>query len=125
MREDSGPRKKHILIVEDDRALASMYRTTLSFEGFEVAVAGDGLAALRHIDQQRLDLLVLDLHLPQLRGEAILKEIAARPELSHTPVIVVTGDDAKVAIAQATAILRKPCAPDRLLSVIDQHLRAA
>ena len=117
--------RKHILIVEDDRPLATMYRTALTFEGFDVAVAMDGLSALRHIDVRRPDLIVLDLHLPQLRGEAILREIQAHPELSDTPVIVVTADEAKAAVAQATAILRKPCMPDRLLSVIDRHLRPA
>ena len=40
-------------------------------------------------------------------------------------MIVVTGDEAEAAIQQATAILRKPCAPHRLVSVIDRHLKAA
>jgi DNA-binding response OmpR family regulator len=119
------PERKHILIVEDDRALATMYRTALSFEGFDAAVAPDGLTALRHLDEHRPSLIVLDLHLPQLRGEAILREIHAHPELCDTPVIVVTADEPRAAVARATAILRKPCPPDRLLSVIDQHLRAA
>lgn len=117
--------RKHILIVEDDRPLATMYRTALGFEGFDVAVATDGLTALRHIDERRPDLIVLDLQLPHLRGEAILREIHAHAGLRHTPVIVVTADEPQAAIAQATAILRKPCLPDRLLSVIDQHLKPA
>jgi DNA-binding response OmpR family regulator len=117
--------RKHILIVEDDRALATMYRTALGFEGFEVAVATDGVTALRHLDEHRVDLVVLDLHLPQLRGETILHEINADPELRDTPVIVVTADEPKVTTPQATAILRKPCAPDKLLAVIDKHLKPA
>lgn len=117
--------RKHILIVEDDRSLATMYRTALSFEGFDVAVAPDGLTALRHLDERRPDLIVLDLHLPQFRGEAILRELQAHPELRDTPVVVVTADEPRAAIAQATAILRKPCLPDRLLSVIDRSLNPA
>ena len=61
----------HILIVEDDQSLARMYRTALTFEGFDVAIATDGLSALRRIDEQTPDLVVLDLHLPRLRGEAV------------------------------------------------------
>ena len=116
---------QHILIVDDDRGLASMYRTALRFEGFDVAVANDGLAALRHIDAQKPDLIVLDLQLPTLRGEAILRELHSHPEMADIPVIVVTGEEARSTVAQATAILRKPCAPERLIRTIDHHLHHA
>ena len=118
-------KRRRILVVEDDIALATMYRSALRFAGFEVWIASDGVSALTRMDMDVPDLVVLDLHLPILRGEAILQEIAAAPHLRHIPVVVVTGDDAKMAIAQATAILRKPCAPDRLLSVITAHLHPA
>ena len=122
---DVKERRAHILVVEDDAALATMYRTLLRFAGFDVHVAAEGMAALRHVDQSPPDLIVLDLHLPGLGGEAILSEIAASPNLNHIPVIVVTGGDAKAAIAQAPAILRKPCDPGRLLALVEQHLSRA
>jgi DNA-binding response OmpR family regulator len=118
-------RRTHILVVEDDAGLAAMYRTLFRFAGFEVHVTTEGMAALRHVDQSPPDLIVLDLHLPGLGGEAILSEIAASPSLNHIPVIVVTGGDAKAAIAQATAILRKPCDPGRLLTLVEHHLGRA
>ena len=118
-------RRPKILIVEDDHALASMYRTALAFEGFEVTVAADSLAGLRHIDEEHFDLIVLDLALPVVRGEEILREINSAPHLRATPVIIVTGDRPGDAAAAATAILGKPCAPERLLSVIDRHLKPA
>ena len=102
-----------------------MYRTALGFEGFDVAVANDGLSALRQIDLQKPDLIVLDLQLPTLRGEAILRELHSHPEMADIPVIVVTGEEARAAIKQASAILRKPCAPDRLIRTIDRHLHHA
>ncbi len=102
-----------------------MYRTTLRFSGFVVHVAADAIAALWHIDQSPPDLVVLDLNLPRLGGEAIAGEIAARPDLRHIPVIVVTGSDPRRVIALATAILRKPCDPARLVSLIEQHLDRA
>jgi CheY-like chemotaxis protein len=80
---------------------------------------------LRLIDQCVPDVVVLDLHLPRLRGEAILQEIANRADLCDIPVIIVTGSDPSPAVAQATAILRKPCPPDRLLSVVERIARAA
>lgn len=118
-------RRPKILIVEDDHALASMYRTALTFEGFDVAVAPDGLSALRHIDEEHFDLVVLDLSLPVVRGEEILREIKAAPDLGTTPVIVVTGEPPRQAVEAARTVLRKPCAPERLLSAIDRHLKPA
>jgi len=117
-------RRKRILIIEDDKPLADLYRSSLRFSGFDVDVAEDGVTALWKIEQNRPDLIVLDLHLPRLRGEAVLSEIAERPELRNTPVIVVTGSDARLTIQQAKAILRKPCYPELLVSIIQQHLVA-
>ena len=122
---DVKERRSRILVVEDDAGLAKMYRTVLRFAGFDVHVAADGIAALRHIDQSPPDLIVLDLHLPGVHGEAILGEIAATPSLNHIPVIVVTGGDTRAAVLQATAILRKPCDPNRLLALVEQHLGRA
>jgi DNA-binding response OmpR family regulator len=118
-------RRRRVLVVEDDRALADMYRTALRFSGFDVDGATDGVSALRLIDQSVPDVVVLDLHLPRLRGEAILQEITNRADLCDIPVIIVTGADPSPAVAQAAAILRKPCPPDRLLSIIDRVSEAA
>jgi DNA-binding response OmpR family regulator len=109
-----------VLVVEDDMSLAGMYRSALRFSGFEVDIATDGVSALRLIDQCAPGVVVLDLHLPRLHGEAILQEITNRADLCDIPVIVVTGSDRSPAVAQATAILRKPCPPERLLSVIEK-----
>ena len=98
-----------------------MYRRALRFAGFDVDIATDGLSALWQIELHLPDLVVLDLHLPRLRGEAILQEISARPEMRHIPVIVVTGTDIEPSIAQAKAILRKPCDPQRLLTLVEQY----
>jgi DNA-binding response OmpR family regulator len=114
--------RKHILIVEDDKSLASMYRTALSFEGFDVAVAGDGITALRKIDEHCPDLVVLDLHLPHVRGEAVLPEVKS---VCEAPVIIVTGEEPQAAVDAANAILKKPCPPERLLNEIDYQLHAA
>ena len=71
------------------------------------------------------DVVVLDLHLPQLRGEAILQEIANRAELCDISVVIVSGSDPSPGVAEAAAFLRKPCPPERLLSVIERVADAA
>ena len=85
---DVKRRRPEILVVEDDAALAAMYKATLRFGGFDVFIASDAIAALWRIDQALPDLVVLDLHLPGLRGDVILEEIAERPDLRHIPIIV-------------------------------------
>jgi CheY-like chemotaxis protein len=53
--------------------------------------------------------------------------MTARPDLRHIPAIVVTGADAPLdlAVEQAKQILRKPCPPDRLVSVVERYVSAA
>ena len=114
-----------ILVVEDDPAVRQLFRTGLTLAGFDVDFAGDGLSALHKLDEQRPDLVVLDLQLPRLGGDVVLQELAANPRLRGTPVIVVTGTDPCPAIAQSQAILRKPCEPERLIQVIEKHLAAS
>jgi DNA-binding response OmpR family regulator len=122
---DVKAKRARILVVEDDPTLATMYRSGLRFAGFEVATAANGITALWHIDQSPPDAIVLDLHLPGIHGEAILAEIVARPDLSHIPVIVVTGSDTHRVVAQARAILRKPIDVIRLVSVVERHVERA
>jgi len=115
--------KRRILVVEDDHALASMYRSALAFAGFDVDVAGDGLAALENIDQDHPDLVVMELKMPQIGAEAILSEAAATPETSHIPFIVLAASEPTMPSLRASAVLRKPCAPGDLVALVERHLQ--
>jgi DNA-binding response OmpR family regulator len=116
---DVKARRARILVVEDDTTLAALYRNALRFAGFDVDAAQNGVTALWYIDQAPPNAIVLDLHLPGIRG------IAARPDLYQIPVIVVTGSDAQQVVAQANAILPKPVDVGRLVSLVEKHLDAA
>ena len=102
-----------------------MYRNAFRFAGYDVEAAANGVTALWYIDQSPPDVIVLDLHVPGVRGDVVLSEIVARPDLAHIPVIVVTGSDAQLVVAQANAILRKPVDVSRLVSVVEEHLDTA
>jgi CheY-like chemotaxis protein len=114
--------KRRILVVEDDDALAKLYRSALCFAGYDVEVAGDGLTALDDIDTGHPDLVVLDMNLPQIGGERILSEVAATPDTRDIPVIVVTGADQAAPVGRASAVLRKPCDPGVLVALVEQTL---
>ena len=117
--------RKRILLIEDDFDLAQLYRGVLRMAGFDAQHAADGWSALRAIDDERPDLVVVDMHLPGLRGDELLTELSTRPETRQIPAIVVTGSDIDLAVAQAKQILRKPCPTDRLLSVVERYVEAA
>ena len=64
-----------ILIVEDEPQLRALLRLYLEREGYRVTDAGDGAAALAAFDQHGADLVVLDLMLPGMQGEAVLEAL--------------------------------------------------
>jgi two-component system phosphate regulon response regulator PhoB len=117
--------RKRILLVEDDTDLARLYRGVLRMAGFDARHASDGWSALRAIHDERPDVLVVDIHVPGLRGDELLTELSSHPETRQIPAIVVTGTDIDLAVAQVKQVLRKPCAPERLVSVIERFAAAA
>jgi two-component system KDP operon response regulator KdpE len=64
-----------VLLVEDDGELRRMFRTALSFAGYRVVEAGDGLVALQVLDATSPDLIVLDLGLPDIDGLEVIRHI--------------------------------------------------
>lgn len=81
---------KRILIVEDDRLMADVYRDRLRGEGFAVHVAADGKAGLEMFDSHKADLVLLDLMLPQMSGVEVLKAVRSQFGPRDVPVIVIT-----------------------------------
>jgi CheY-like chemotaxis protein len=117
--------RKRILVVDDDHAIRQLYRTALSLSGFSVETAVDGLGALVKIDEEKPDLIVLDLQMPCVDGFAVLGELRANTDTGSIPVVVVTGTDPQGVAADVAVILTKPCAPEALISAIERELRPA
>lgn len=86
--------------------------------------AADGASALRSIEQQRPDLILLDLNLPTVDGHAVISDLAANPLTSDIPVIVVTGVDPAPDLPHALVVMCKPCDPGYLAKVVSDHLPA-
>jgi len=81
---------KHILVVEDEKHLATGIKYNLEAEGYRVTVAGDGPSALRFIEQNHsdVDLVVLDLMLPGMSGYAVCEAIRAADEIM--PILILS-----------------------------------
>src|SRR2546421_1109262 len=79
-----------VLLVEDDGALAEMYRVKLERDGYTVRVAGDGDQAQRLIAEQPPDLIFLDIKLPRMDGLAFLEHLRGIEETRNIPVVIVS-----------------------------------
>lgn len=111
-----------ILVVDDERAITDFVLDALSEEGHDVAVCHDGATALRILQTEQPDLVLLDIGLPLMTGDAVLKELRSRG-LVHLPVVVATAStnaEQYIAIG-ANDILKKPFTLDRLLDVVESQ----
>ncbi|HET7218471.1 MAG TPA: response regulator [Vicinamibacterales bacterium] len=81
---------KRILLIEDNAVAANVYAATLRRAGYRVDVASDGEAGLAALAAEPPDLVLLDLMLPKIAGLDVLRQIRARPELAHIPVLVTS-----------------------------------
>jgi two-component system phosphate regulon response regulator PhoB len=80
----------HVLIVEDERDLQRVIAYNLKQAGFDVVSAHDGETALRAVREERFDLVILDLMLPDLPGTEICRRLKQNKETATIPVIMVT-----------------------------------
>jgi two-component system phosphate regulon response regulator PhoB len=82
--------KKKILLVEDDVALASVYRSRLELEGFEIREVNNGEDALSATVEFKPDLVLLDAMMPKISGFDVLDILRNTPETSNVRVIMLT-----------------------------------
>lgn len=82
--------KKKILLVEDDAALGSVYKTRLQAENFEVNHVTDGEAALAVAIEYQPDLIVLDVMMPKINGFDVLDLLRSNPTTQNVRVIMLT-----------------------------------
>ena len=124
---NTGLTRQHtvILLVEDDEQTREFYRHAIKAAGYEVAAVADGLAALRRLDIEMPDAIVLDLLLPRLGGLDVFQELQANPDTRKIPVIAVTGADHLLSVdtTEFHYFLRKPVSPELLVATIDQALK--
>lgn len=115
-----------ILVVEDDKGLQKYLRELLLDNDYAIKVAGDGIQALDTIKRVEPDLMVLDLGLPNMSGEAVCLEV--RKKYPKLPVIILTAKAGTADIVQglnlgADDYITKPFVADEFLARIKARLR--
>lgn len=115
-----------ILVVEDDTGLQKYLKELLLENGYSVQIAADGVLALNSIARLLPDLVILDLNLPNMSGEAVCMEI--RKKFPDLRVIILTAKDGVSDIVEglnlgADDYMTKPFIADELLARIKARLR--
>ena len=88
--EKQEPSTKLILIVDDDEALLDYVIALLQKEGFRTKSAMDGKIAVKRIKEEKVDLVLLDMMMPNASGFEVIKQFQADNEIKETPVFLVT-----------------------------------
>ncbi|MFN3652476.1 MAG: response regulator [Armatimonadota bacterium] len=118
------PHVATVLIVEDDGTTRLVLRHIVAAAGCVAETAADGVEALEWLSSHSPpQLILLDLVLPRLGGEQMLRRIARQPPLSRVPVVVLTGGAQGAAVAthpQVRAVLSKPFVPEQIRTIIQE-----
>jgi two-component system, cell cycle response regulator DivK len=104
---------KRVLVADDNPVSRELIREILENDDCEVIEAGDGREALEKVREHRPDLALLDIQMPVMDGNAVVREIRADPQLSMLPVVALTayamqGDREKALALGFNSYITKP-----------------
>lgn len=119
-----------ILIVDDNAANRELLCALLERAGFEPADAHDGAAALRYLETNTPDAILLDIHMPNMDGFEVLRRIREQPRFARVPIAavsasVMTGDLERALSSGFNAFLAKPYEVHEIVALVRQLLGKA
>jgi DNA-binding response OmpR family regulator len=120
--------KKKILLIEDEADIANPLAYRLNKKGLEVIIAQDGEEGLKKAQEERPDLIILDLMLPRLPGEEVCKRIRDDERIGKVPIIMLTAKASDVdkivgKTLGASSYMTKPFEANDLLKEVDRFLK--
>jgi CheY-like chemotaxis protein len=121
------PDQKTVLIADDQLPIRQLLRATLSRIGLRVVEATNGNEALALARRERPDLVLMDVGMPQMDGLEVCRALRSDPDLSDTPVFILTAraqqaEREKGMASGATVYLTKPFKPADLRTLLREHL---
>jgi CheY-like chemotaxis protein len=118
-----------VLVVDDFEDNRAMYAVYLTYSGYEVIEAADGVEAVDLATRRLPDIVVMDLSLPLMDGWEATRRLKGDPRTQHIPIVALTGHalaphsrDAEK--AGCDAFLAKPCLPEMLVEKVQELMRA-
>lgn len=119
-----------IAIIEDDQAISMMYRLKFEAEGFEVETAENGTLGLSLIEKMRPDIILLDLMMPEMGGDEVLKKLRNEPWGNGTKVIILTNVSAQEApedlkdLGVTAFVVKADMTPRQVADLVKTHLQS-
>ncbi len=119
--------KKKILIADDDKNICEVLRIWLEQEGYEIFLAYDGARTLKITQENKPDLILLDIMMPYVNGFHICQELTSSPDYSPKIVLITArGEERDKLIGQgvgADLYITKPFNPEEVVIKVNQLLR--
>lgn len=127
-REPARKRAPRVLVVDDEAVVLRFAASVLKGEGYQVRLASGGAEGLLALEQEDVDLVLLDLQMPEMPGPLFLAEVRASGR--DVPVIIMTGHPDSALMAEALihgplTLLAKPVKPAQLSKAVKAALSAA
>ncbi len=119
---------KKVLIVEDNELNMKLFRDLLEAHGYQTIESRDGVEALKVARDERPDLILMDIQLPEVSGLEVAKWIKEDESLNNIPIIAVTafamkGDEEKIREGGCEGYLAKPISLTSFLETVERHLQ--
>jgi len=119
---------KTVLIVDDSESIREVVTFTLENAGYSVLVGIDGADALKFFDGREIDLMITDLHMPNMSGIDLIKRVRENPVYKLIPILFLTTESQQAKKmeakdAGATGWIIKPFVPAKLLAALGKVIR--
>ena len=113
-----------IMLAEDDRTMINLLQTLLGMEGYQVVALGEDDDVFEAVRQDRPDVLLLDVHLPNVNGLDVLAQVRSNDETTDLIVVMTSGLNLEDECIRsgANGFLLKPYMPDDLLDILKRNL---
>jgi len=119
-----------VLIVDDSASMRSIVRKIVGLSGYEVTTyyeSSDGLEALEVLSKQWIDIILLDINMPQMDGITFLREMKKEDLYKKIPVVLVTTEARQETVDEAfklgvKAHIKKPFQPEQIRQILDDIL---
>jgi two-component system chemotaxis response regulator CheY len=119
---------KTILIVDDSSSMRQLVTFALKDAGYDVVAAVDGKEALSKASENRVDMVVTDLNMPEMDGLELIRQLRAQPSYKFTPIIMLTTESQEAKKQEgrkvgASGWIVKPFTPEQLIGVVKKFVR--